>query len=615
MNSHVTPLKWDAERPEDIDKIPWQDQMEQDVVKAEMMSKSADAELNGMFKEAMGGKTTNAKYVSLLLDMAMKQVEEMGPSDVRAPANVGGRNITLERQVEEMALKQDETHKMMGELKAMVDIMSKRTHIASLSQPQPPVADMEEWKAVRVSMPQDNDCGYHVLDVFGAASANEKAVIAPTTEKAQLVRAQVCWQARADWDADGAAAFKLAHDNLSIDEHETRTSNKPAKDNWCGLDEGTLYTKMEEHADLEVRYMFKDKDGVTGCSSTLLDKEKPRKFVGFDVFNGTHHDVGAIQVGGKDGAVRNIFNAAEADKAQALLMEMMEGGSKGVHVAGEAPKSKDAYIAALVSRMAKNGAPARAVSWKDVVSGNEKALKKAKAGGDVGAQATLATDAIKQATKDFKTAVRDAGAQGAWGQPQAPSPWQQAGKGKAAKGSPGPNDSSKRAPPWQQSGKTATHARRQGGKQASDQVDKWGSLPKLPTKAGQQVGPAIVVFGEGDKRKLRKRLKELDAEANESVESILEIKTGKARFEIHCQASQLAVVEAFLPLLQEDGGSCAIWEPWADRKPKTGLAGKSAGGLRTSSHKAGMCHYMTAGDDCPFANKPGGCRWHCWDDQ
>jgi hypothetical protein len=233
----------------------------------------------------------------------------------------------------------------------------------------------------------------------------------------------------------------------------------------------------------------------------------------------------------------------------------------------------------------------------------------------VGFQVTSVTDAIKQATKDFKTAVRDAGAQGAWGQAQVPAPWQQAGKGKAAKGGQSPNASPKRAPPWQQSGKAADGARRQGGGQAGHQVAKWGSLPKLPTKEGQQVGPAIVVFGEGDKRKLRKRLKELDADANDSVESIIQIKTGKIRFEIHCQASQLAVVESLLPLLKDDGGACAIWEPWSERQPKAGLAGKAAGGLRASSRKAGMCHYMTAGEDCPFSAKPGGCRWHCWDDQ
>ena len=108
---------------------------------------------------------------------------------------------------------------------------------------------------------------------------------------------------------------------------------------------------------------------------------------------------------------------------------------------------------------------------------------------------------------------------------------------------------------------------------------------------GESVGPAVVVFGDGDKARLKAHLKQLHPTAAAAVLSVHSIKVGAPRYELHCRASQINLVESLVPMLNVHSRA-VVWEyKKGSAEGPVGLARKADGGLNNAASKAGMCNY------------------------
>lgn len=132
---------------------------------------------------------------------------------------------------------------------------------------------------------------------------------------------------------------------------------------------------------------------------------------------------------------------------------------------------------------------------------------------------------------------------------------------------------------------------------------------------------AAVVFGDGGKRSLRRILREMDPDVEAAISAVYKIEAGAPRAVLYCAKQDIDMVLGILPTLRADGIGCAAYKEQrgAGRgREEHGVAPSKAKqaelGLRDASRRAGVCHYMTSGQECPHSLR-GQCKFTCYDRQ
>jgi hypothetical protein len=228
----------------------------------------------------------------------------------------------------------------------------------------------------------------------------------------------------------------------------------------------------------------------------------------------------------------------------------------------------------------------------------EKKAERRKQAADDERMAKIASKAATKAAEATAAAIRQAGG-GVWA--NAGQGWRQPGGAQAAAVS--------------NMGKGWAHHPAGGG------VPKPDSRTQRNITAANLTGqvPAVVVFGEGGKNSLRKAMKALDPEVNAAISAVYKIEVGAPRAVMYCAEEDLDMVLSIIPTMRADGFGCAAYEEQRRGGPRNrgGAApkAKQAGqGLRNASRQVGMCHYYTAGDECPHS-RHGQCKFVCYDQQ
>lgn len=126
---------------------------------------------------------------------------------------------------------------------------------------------------------------------------------------------------------------------------------------------------------------------------------------------------------------------------------------------------------------------------------------------------------------------------------------------------------------------------------------------------GEVVVPAVVVFGNGEKKELKASLHKLSNGAASAVCSIHKITNGAPRSILHCKASNLQLVQSLVGIMRGTGGwRVAVYEDKSvlpkNQQANYGLAGAIA--------KADLCRNFANGISCPHVARKGKCRFHCW---
>jgi membrane-associated HD superfamily phosphohydrolase len=128
---------------------------------------------------------------------------------------------------------------------------------------------------------------------------------------------------------------------------------------------------------------------------------------------------------------------------------------------------------------------------------------------------------------------------------------------------------------------------------------------------GEQVMPAVVVFGEGSKPALKQLLASVAPAAASAVVSIHKITTGAPRCVLHCKSSNMQIVHSLVAALSGQTRA-AIYE---DRSPFPGASPKAkqaANGLAKATTTAGVCRYFASGERCPHLDRNGRCNFICY---
>ena len=147
----------------------------------------------------------------------------------------------------------------------------------------------------------------------------------------------------------------------------------------------------------------------------------------------------------------------------------------------------------------------------------------------------------------------------------------------------------------------------QWGFSAQQQQQKSNGMSKAPSLNRDE--PAVVVFGEVAKDKLKQMLKDLSPTAYAAMVGAVQPKTGAPRYILTAKAHNVMQVQTLVPLLNAHGIRAANFE-----NKRTGQAPRSQaalGGLQANANQSGVCKYFAAQTSCPFAR----CKYICWQRQ
>ena len=147
----------------------------------------------------------------------------------------------------------------------------------------------------------------------------------------------------------------------------------------------------------------------------------------------------------------------------------------------------------------------------------------------------------------------------------------------------------------------------QWGFSAQQQQQKSNGKSKAPSLNRDE--PAVVVFGEGAKDKLKEMLKDLSPTAYAAMVGAVQPKTGAPRYILTAKAHNVMQVQTLVPLLNAHGIRAANFE-----NKRTGQAPRSQaalGGLQANANQSRVCKYFAAQTSCPFAR----CKYICWQRQ
>jgi hypothetical protein len=434
----------------------------------------------------------------------------------------------------------------------------------------------------------NGDCAYTVMDAGRAKSqdANAKLDLSreSSTRMGKMARKVVCLEANREWAKDKElfeSTYAPYEEFMSGVLAEKRTS-----DTWPEFCQWRFYANANKGR-LEYRIkQLVEKDGTTrvqNYSTKIQDAGQP-EFVMFPVFRNGHYDIASVSV---DGEPVYVFPADKAEAAEKLIDALLLKTPRRVHFAEELDEKE---LNQLLDGALGLAADAPGEEDFNVVLKRSDKKKKRKAAAELKAtaQAQAAAEArMAKIAAEAATKVLRQGGGGTWAM----------AVGKA-----------RTVPGWvHQSGAGSPGLAAQGPNQRTGAADQTGHVP------------AVVVFGEGSKKTLKKAIKAVDPTAAAAISSVYKIDVGAPRSVVHCTEEDLQVVLAIIPGLRADGFHCAAYEErrGEGRKRNDGAppkAKQAERGLREASQRAGVCHYMAAGRECPHSQQ-GQCKFVCYDQQ
>jgi hypothetical protein len=414
----------------------------------------------------------------------------------------------------------------------------------------------------------------------------------------------------------------VARKTVILEAHKEYVKNKPVFEGLYGrfqefseriLEEKQNLTTWPEfcqwafyaNANPQLEFRIKQRVVVDGAPRTQTYSTKKEgapqpEFVIYPVFRTNHYDLVGIE---KGGVTTYVFTAAQAAAAEKLIDAHVKDSGQGKGLAKGLAKDLDQQelsqlldgalgltedaqdeeaFATVESRNSKKRRK-KAEGEKKAAAAAKKAA--AKAGAEAEARVTKA--AVKAATD----LLRQNGGS-AWAQPP---PWEQPSQHRQGKGiwghhpgsGPGPGPPAQRAHKGNHTGHT----------------------------------PAVVVFGNGSKKSLRRAIKEMDPAVETAIKAVYKIEAGVPRAVLYCTETDLEMVLDSLPTLRAGGIGCAAYKEQRgggsgrkDHDVAPPKAKQAERGLLDASRRAGVCHYMTSGRECPHSLR-GQCKFTCYDQQ
>lgn len=153
-------------------------------------------------------------------------------------------------------------------------------------------------------------------------------------------------------------------------------------------------------------------------------------------------------------------------------------------------------------------------------------------------------------------------------------------------------------------------SRQQPQQRAQQQQSAPGGRGASPPPERQD--PVVVVFGSGEKKSLKELMKRLSPNAFAAVAGVQQVITGAPRCLIFAKASNAALVQTLIPLLERDGINAAVYKNMMTGQPPK--AQVSSTGLAAANAAARVCNYYgaTPRQICPWGDR---CKFTCWGGQ
>ena len=125
-----------------------------------------------------------------------------------------------------------------------------------------------------------------------------------------------------------------------------------------------------------------------------------------------------------------------------------------------------------------------------------------------------------------------------------------------------------------------------------------------PHVGGEEVVPAVIVFGSGSVYELKNSIHQISPQAAIAIASITPSDTGAARLTLFCKRSQVQQLIALTPVLKENKINAGVW--LEKEKRKSSKTQHAAQGADAAALQAGVCKYYLVKVVCPFQ---GSCKF------
>jgi hypothetical protein len=121
--------------------------------------------------------------------------------------------------------------------------------------------------------------------------------------------------------------------------------------------------------------------------------------------------------------------------------------------------------------------------------------------------------------------------------------------------------------------------------------------------------PVVVVFGDGDKKELKELLIRLSPYTKAAVQGVQQVMIGQPRCLILAKASDAALVQTLIPLLERNGVKAAVYKDMRTGQPPKAQA--SSTGLAAANADVGVCSFFGATPQqvCPYGAR---CKFTCY---
>ena len=623
----LTPNEWKDMRPAEVDKI----------TKEELLGFHPffDKAINVIGSDkiqaapSIGNSDTNAKYVSLLMDMA---ASKYGPDP---PQAAQGKEVRFEEpmtssqeiaELRKIILQQKEEHS--ADLKKIYGLLNTMSQQLNLRQK---MASTGEHVQVRVmKCPTDHSCLFHALKIIADKLKNPNAAISVSDSQAKSARALMLYQAKLMWTHD-RERWNTFFEKESYTQFYARHSKNPCTDNWGGSQEIALFAK--EFEGLEIREVYADGKSAPAIRSPASECQVISK-VAFVIWNGGHYDIGAAKM--EANAVNKvIFNPDEAARVQPLLLDHVAGKGTMVNSAPQQSKpnpdpqqSKEDFLKQAQMDLSYEGD----VDWtvvetedrrqrqarkkkekekkeKEEQEQKEKEAKEKKEKENEARQAAMiAQQELMLRTAQEQTVRMQQALQGQQTQ-QAPTLMAQQATSFTAQ--------QQQQPAWipQQQQHFQHHSPPASYAQVLQQARQ---LPIQPPAAngefdiilgGSPVLPAVVIFTKETVPRVEAMMRKVAPAAASLVKSA--VKRGEGtdgeRCELHCLQKDIPNVQAAVGLLRSNGVRADIYKDQQQRRSGTGgLASQATTGMEEAIRRAGVCRQYyyrqtcTRGPSCKF---------------
>lgn len=445
------------------------------------------------------------------------------------------------------------------------------------------------------------------------------------------------YQASILWDND-REQWKNEFGDETYDQFYARHSKSPCTDNWGGGSEIGLFSK--EYEGLEIRQiMARPSDGAKPTiTSTAADGQVISK-VAFVVWNGGHFDIGAAKAWTGQleatGVNKVVFNPAEADRVQPLLLEHIAGRKAPSSSAPQqrpqpnqhTQQSKEDFLKQAQKDMMNDGD----VDWTVVETEDrrqrqarkkkekekreqeekerkEKEEKEKKEKENEARQTTLlAQQALMLRTAQEQAVRVQQALQGQHAQQASTLMTQQ--------------HHPHQQPVWNIPQQTQQHFQQHFGPASYAQALQQAHPPPKPAPApsgefdillgGSPVLPAVVIFTKETVPRVEAMMRKVAPAAASLVKSAVKRGTGTngERCELHCLQNDVATVQAAVGVLRTSGVRADIFKSQQySRNAPGALATQATAGMEEAIRRAGVCRQYYYGQTC--TRSP--CKFKCW---